>query len=176
MIVIILEFSLDLKPNLKLINIMEEHSEIEEFELQLNESAKGFLRETAKWAYFLSILGYVGIGFIVLVAIFAGTIFATLGTMMPGGMGGLGSAFGIIMTVMYLLLAALYFFPVYYLNKFASNAKIALRDNDSKSLASSFEYLKSHYKFIGIMSLIVLSLYALILVFVAIGSMVAGLR
>ena len=95
---------------------------------------------------------------------------------MPEGMGGLGSAFGIIMTVMYLLVAALYFFPVYYLNKFASNAKIALSDNDSKSLASSFEYLKSHYKFIGIMSLIILSFYALIIVFIAIGSMAAGLR
>ena len=150
---------------------MEEYSEIEEFELQLNESAKGFLRETAKWAYFLSILGYIGIGFIVLIAIFAGSIFATVGTMMPGGMGGLGSSFGIIMTVMYLLIAALYFFPVYYLNKFASNAKIALRDNDSKSLASSFEYLKSHYKFIGIMMVALLCLYGLIIVFAIIGAL-----
>jgi len=47
---------------------MEEYSEIEaieEFELQLNESAKGFLKEATKWAYFLSILGYIGIAFIV---------------------------------------------------------------------------------------------------------------
>ena len=119
----------------------------------------------------MSILGYIGIGFIVLIAIFAGSIFATVGTMMPGGMGGLGSAFGIIMTVMYLLIAALYFFPVYYLNKFASNAKIALRDNDSKSLASSFEYLKSHYKFIGIMMVALLCLYGLIIVFAIIGAL-----
>ena len=60
---------------------MEEYSEIEEFELQLNESAKGFLKEAAKWAYFLSILGYVGIGFIVLAAIFAGALFAFIGNL-----------------------------------------------------------------------------------------------
>jgi hypothetical protein len=48
---------------------MEEYSEIEEFELQLNEICKRVLRETAKWAYFLSILGYIGIGFIVFYSI-----------------------------------------------------------------------------------------------------------
>ena len=55
---------------------MEAHSVIENFEMRLNKSAKDFLKETAKWAYFLSILGYIGIGIIVLVALFAGTLFS----------------------------------------------------------------------------------------------------
>ncbi len=121
---------------------MEENSALENIELQLNESSKGFLKEIAKWAYFLSILGYIGIGFIVFAAIFAGTIFGTVGGIMPGEIAGkMGAAFGIIISIIYLLIAALYFFPVYYLNQFASNAKNALRDNDSDSLAISFEYL-----------------------------------
>lgn len=155
---------------------MEEYSEIEEFELQLNESAKGFLRETAKWAYFLSILGYVGIGLIVLIAVFVGAIFTTIGSMMPAEMNNFGAMGGSFLSAIYLIMAALYFFPVFYLNKFASNAKIALRDNDSKSLTASFEYLKSHYKYIGIMSLIILCLYALIIVFVVIAAITVGLR
>lgn len=154
---------------------MEEYSEIEEFELQLNESAKEFLRETAKWAYFLSILGYIGIGFIVLIAIFAGAFFAFIGNL-SREMNNFGAMGGSFISSLYLLIAVFYFFPVYYLNKFASNAKIALRDNDSKSLAASFEYLKSHYKFIGIVSLIILCLYALIIVFVAIAAVTVGLR
>lgn len=44
---------------------MDEQSVIGNFEMKLNESAKDFLKETAKWAYFLSIIGYIGIGFIV---------------------------------------------------------------------------------------------------------------
>jgi hypothetical protein len=72
-----------------------------------------------------------------------------MGKMNPA-MSSMGSSFGIIMAVVYLLLAALYF-PVYYLNKFASNAKIACATNDSDKLTVSFQYLKSHYKFIGIM-------------------------
>ena len=157
---------------------MEEYSEIEsieEFELQLNESAKGFLKEATKWAYFLSILGYIGIAFIVLAAVFAGALFAFIGNL-SREMNNFGAMGGSFVSAFYLMIATFYFFPVYYLNKFASNAKIALRDNDSKSLAASFEYLKSHYKFIGIMALIILCLYALIMVFVVIAAITVGLR
>lgn len=142
---------------------MEETSVFEKFELQLDHAAKDFLKETAKWAYFLSILGYVGIGFLLIVAVFAGTLFSTLGGAFGGGIG--GGSFGFIMGFAYFAMAAIYFFPVYYLNKFASNAKRAFRENDSEALTTSFQYLKSHYKFIGIFVLILLSLYGLILVF-----------
>lgn len=150
---------------------MEETVTTENFDLKLNESSKEFLQEIAKWAYFLSIMGYIGIGLIVIVAIFAASIFATIGAMTLG-MGSLGSSIGIIMTVFYLLLGALYFFPVYYLNKFASNAKNALRENDTETLSTSLEYLKSHYKFIGIMMLIMMCLYGLIIVFAIIGALI----
>ena len=157
---------------------MEEYSEIEaieEFELQLNESAKGFLKEASKWAYFLSILGYIGIALIVLAAVFAGALFAFIGNL-SREMNNFGAMGGSFISAFYLMIAAFYFFPVYYLNKFASNAKIALRDNDSKSLAASFDYLKSHYKFMGIVALIILSLYALIMVFVVIAAVTVGFR
>lgn len=146
---------------------MEENAALENFDLKLNETAKGFLQETAKWAYFLSILGYIGIGFIVVAAVFAGTIFAAMGKMgggMDGGMGSMGSLGGTFITILYLVIAVLYFFPVYYLNKFASNMKAAFRDNDTESLTNSFEYLKSHYKFIGILTLVIFAVYALIFV------------
>ena len=141
---------------------MEENFNSENFEIQLTESAKGFLKETAKWAYFLSILGYVGIGIIVMFAIFAGTIFASISSMSQ--IGNFGSSMGTFISIIYLLMAALYFFPIYYLNKFASNAKIALRDNDTASLTTSFEYLKSHYKFIGVLTVVIFCLYGLMIV------------
>jgi hypothetical protein len=50
------------------------------------------------------------------------------------------------------------------LNKFAANLKLAFKSNDSAALASSFEYLKSHYKFIGIMAIVTLSFYALFII------------
>ncbi|TDD97388.1 hypothetical protein [Flavobacterium cellulosilyticum] len=146
-----------------------EESLIDNFELQLNESAKGFLKETAKWAYFLSILGFIGVGLMVVLAVFAGTIFGVIGHMMPG-MGMFGSGIGIVISIFYLLIAALYFFPVYYLYKFASNAKKAFLNIDSELLSTSFKYLKSHYKFIGIMMISIMCLYGLIIVFAVIAA------
>jgi hypothetical protein len=90
---------------------------------------------------------------------------------MNPAMGAMGSSFGIVMAFVYFLIAVLYFFPVYYLNKFASNAKRAFKNNDSETLTTSLEYLKSHYKYIGIMTLVVFSLYLLMFV----GMIVAGM-
>lgn len=155
---------------------MEENTAFENFDLTLNETARGFLKETAKWAHFLSILGYIGIGIIVIFAVFAGSIFSSLGELqeVENGMGAFGAMGGTVITVLYLAIAALYFLPIYYLNKFASNMKIALRDNNIDLLTNSFQYLKSHYKFIGIMMVVVFALYALIIVF-SIIAVVAGL-
>lgn len=152
---------------------MEETSVFEKFELQLDESAKDFLKETAKWAYFLSIIGFIGIGLLVLIAIFAGTFFSLMSNTVPG-MAAAGGSFGFMFSIIYLIMALLYFFPVYFLNKFASNAKKAFRDNDSEALTNSFQYLKSHYKFIGILTVILLVLYGVILIFAVIVGLIAG--
>lgn len=147
---------------------MEETSVFEKFELQLDQTAKDFLKETAKWAYFLSIVGFVGIGLMLIIAVFAGTIFASMGSAMGGAF---GSSFGAAMGFVYVFIAAIYFFPVFYLFKFSVNAKKAFRENDSEALSSSLGYLKSHYKFIGIFMAAILALYALIFVFGIIGAL-----
>lgn len=149
---------------------MEETSVFEKFELHLDQSAKDFLKETAKWAYFLSILGFVGVGLFVVIAIFAGAIFSALGNTMPGT-GALAGSFGVMMSLMYLVLAAIYFFPVFYLFKFSSNAKKAFKENDSEALTSSFGYLKSHYKFVGILMISMLVLYGLFFVLAMFGAL-----
>ena len=136
-------------------------------EIKVNETAQEFLRESAKWSMFLAIMGFIGIGFMVLAGIFMGTIMSKLpmanampsGTstnpfaMMPGLMAGL-----------YIVIAVIYFFPIYYLYKYAKNTKVALQTADSDLLTEGLGYLKSHHKFLGIMMIILLSLYLLIFV------------
>lgn len=151
---------------------MEENSVFEKFELQLDPTAKDFLKEATKWAYFLGIVGFVGIAFILIFAIFASAIFSTLGNTVPG-MALYGGSFGAIISVMYFAIAALYFFPVYYLFKFGSNGKKAFKEDDSQALTDSFGYLKSHYKFIGILMIAVLALYAVFFLLAILGGLFA---
>ena len=72
--------------------------------------------------------------------------------------------------ITYLVMALLYFMPVLYLFKFSRKMKLALANKNDDILADAFENLKSHYKFIGVLTIIMISLYVLIIGF----SLVAG--
>lgn len=128
-------------------------------QLTLNTSAKSFLKETAKWAFFLSIIGFIGIAFLVVLALFSGVIFSAIpqAQQVPFDL-------GIAMTIVYLLFAVLYFFPVYYLMQFSNKMKKALATKDDEILADAFQVLKSHYKFIGVFTIITMSLYVMVIV------------
>jgi uncharacterized protein involved in cysteine biosynthesis len=161
---------------------MENNSAFDSFELQITTVAQGFLRETAKWAKFLSILGFIFIGLYVLVAF---SMFAMGGAMasedMSGmeGMGGMGSIMamgGTALGIIYLLVALLYFFPVMYLYKFASNTKEALNSNSTDRLTTALENLKSHYKFMGILMVVALVfvVVAFIIAIIGVGAAAAS--
>jgi len=154
---------------------MEEITTSGNSSLQLTAESQSFLKETAKWAYFLSIVGFVGIGMLILLSVFMGTIFSKLGVfnsgMSPAPTMGVG-----FITFLYLIMAVLYFFPVYYLFQFSSKAKAAFSRNDNEALTTSLEYLKSHYKFMGILAIIILSIYGVIFLFSIIGIAFASFR
>lgn len=143
---------------------MEEITTSGNSNLHLTEESKSYLKETAKWAYFLAIVGFIGIGILVLVALFFGTIFAKLNSF-GGNSSPMPMMAGSFITVIYLILAVLYFFPVYYLFQFASKAKAAFSRNDNETLTTSLEFLKSHYKFMGIMAIVMFSFYGVVLLF-----------
>jgi len=126
--------------------------------LTINQGINAYLIETAKWGKFLAIMGYIGMGLLVLAGLFVMVGFSAFSefTKMPFPMG----AFGLI----YILIAVLYYFPVSYLHKFSDQAKQAVTMNDQGMLNSGFANLKSLFKFMGIFTIVVISLYALILV------------
>jgi small-conductance mechanosensitive channel len=153
---------------------MEEIEITEETKMYLTENSKSFLKETAKWAYFLSIMGFILIALLVLLALLMGTLFAKL-VDLGGGVAALGARSGGLIMTIYLLFAVIYFFPVYYLYQFASKIKAALTTDNNEQLNTSFEYLKSHYKFLGIFTLVVTIIYALILVLGIIGGIMSAM-
>ncbi len=124
----------------------------------INDEMKSYLSEIAKWAKFLSIVGFIIIGFIVVAALAVLAVGSSFGSFMYG----IGSG---VIAFIYLLFAALYFFPVYYLYQSSQSIKKGLRDEDEVMLTTGFSNLKSHFKFIGILTIIVISLYALIFIF-----------
>lgn len=119
----------------------------------VNKEIKEYLFETSRWAKFLSILGFIGIGIMLLIAMFLLSIYShTLGQTEWISIG------------IYVTLAIAYFFPINYLFKFSKGIQESLNSNDQNSFAESFRDLKSHYKLVGIFTIIIVSIYLLLII------------
>jgi uncharacterized membrane protein len=132
------------------------------FELQIDQQSISYLSETARWAKFLSIVGFVMCGIMIIVAIFAGTIMATFSRF--GNNDALGTSMGysgVLISGVYIVLALLCFFPYLFLFNFSVKMQSALRNNDQTNLNISFSNLKSCFKFVGILTIVILSFYLL---------------
>jgi hypothetical protein len=141
---------------------MEENANSSLFELQIDNQSSGYLSETAKWTRFLSILGFIFCGLILLIAIFFGSFissaFSKYGNAATSGVGSL-------FVIIYVVVALIYFFPCLYLFNFSGKMQIALRNNDQAQLNLAFKNLKSCFKFLGILTIVILGFYFLILIF-----------
>ena len=138
----------------------------------LSSNSINYLTEIAKWAKFLSIVGFVGLGLMFIGSIWGLTMGSSFNSQLSRG--GFGGGFNLTaMSFIYLLMAALYFFPIYYLYNFAVKMGESMKSASSMSMESAFENLKSHYKFMGIFTIVILSIYALIFVFGIFAAMVS---
>lgn len=141
---------------------MEKNENLLAAELQIDSVAYSYLSEAAKWGKFLSILGFIFTGFFVIIALFAGTL---LNRATAYGGGGGAIIGGSVLTIIYLIAAAINLFISLFLYRFSVKMKVALYSNDQGLLNNSFLNLKNLYKMIGIIAIIYLSLIAIILVF-----------
>jgi hypothetical protein len=126
-------------------------------ELKISSTAVVFLKEIANWCKFLSVLGFVGIGLMLL-----GSFFLNLAYRSLPEIASLPASVGTAMTIFYIVVVIIYILPVYYLFQFSVKMKKALLLKNDAVLTRAFEMLKSHYKFIGVFTIILLSVYALL--------------
>jgi len=126
--------------------------------LVIDESNKAFLIESSKWGKFLAIVGYVFMGLLALMGLFfmiGMSVMKSL-TDIPFNPG----FFGII----YIIIAIIYYFPVTYLYNFSNKIKQGIMNLNQQAMTDGFGNLKSMFKFMGILTIVMLSIYALVLV------------
>lgn len=129
--------------------------------LEIDMTNGAYLGETARWAKFLSIVGFVLCGIIILFGLFASTFFSTIMADNPAmQMRGMGT----MLTILYIVLGVIYFFPCLYLFRFADRMKLALRVRDQTMLNDSFRSMKSCFRFMGIVIIVFLAFYAVAIV------------
>ncbi len=138
--------------------------------LHLDYANRTNLSEAAKWAKFLAILGFIMCGILFIMAFFIGSILTAIsGIGNLSGMGELegspGPSFfqGATLTIFYILIALLYVLPCLFLYRFADKMQTAIKTEDPTALNLSFQNLKSLFKFMGILTIVVLSFYFLVI-------------
>jgi Na+/H+ antiporter NhaC len=150
---------------------MEQSGNTDLFDLHLDQSSINYLSEAARWSRFLSIIGFIYCGLLVLCGLFIGTIMSTLAPAMgnESAFAAMGSVF---MGFFIFSMALLLFFPAYYLYNFSTKLRRAVQHNDQPVLTESLKNLKSFFKFYGILVIVLLSFYILIFIAGIIGALV----
>lgn len=156
---------------------MEQNQSISLFGLSIDPNSKAHLTEAARWARFLAIVGFVMCALIVVAGIFFGSFFSILtrsSRYNTGFESGMASGIGTMMLVIYIIMAAIMFFPYLFLFRFANHMKSALASNDQNTLNTSFQNLKIMFRYLGIITIILLSFYAIVLLIALIGVGASG--
>ena len=120
------------------------------------------LRQPKPWVRFLSILGFIMSALMVV----GGALLGLLGVVS-------GRADFLLLVIIYPLCGLLYFIPCVFLHRYASRISDFLSSGQPGDLEDALEAQKSFWKFMGVLSLVVLCCYAVIF---AIAIVVAALR
>lgn len=144
----------EIKPDTDIQDTAEE-SEI----LIITEDIRSYVYETAKWAKFLSIIGFIGTAFMVMFSFSAGAFIAQTNGIL-GAANNPYAALGTgMLTVLCLFVALLYFYPSLLLFKYASSAKQAVLFADQPALSTAMSKMKSFFKFWGILTIVIMAFY-----------------
>lgn len=144
-------------------------TEVETPQLVVTEEMRSHFYEMAKWAKFLGIVGFVMTGLIVMSAF---TMGATLSALSDNPLTANNPLLGLgggAVTVIFILYAFIIFYPSLLLYQYSSNAKTGVLYGEQTALTTAIGKIKSLFKFWGILTIIIIAIYALIFMAAVIG-------
>lgn len=142
---------------------------LETRKIEIEHETLKHLNTTRKWAMFLAIIGFIFLGLVLIIGIIAGTFMTAFNT----GEKDLGIPDS-LMFIPIILLVVLYFFPVLFLFRFSKHTSHAIQNLDKQALHKGLKYLKLYFAYIGILIILVLSVYIVVLIMA--GSSMAFLK
>ncbi|GET29752.1 DUF5362 family protein [Prolixibacter sp. SD074] len=141
---------------------------IENKGITLSDDALRQISQIAKWAQFLAIIGFVVAALIVVAGLFMGS-FMSIFKEMSGNIQMPHMPF-MALSVVYIILGGIYFIPSWFLYKFSTETRKALLGNDEEILTEALSNLRRTFKFLGIMTIVIIGLYVLVIIAVMIGA------
>lgn len=116
-------------------------------ELKITNHMIDSMRSTRPWAMFLSIVGFISVGFMVL----AGMIMMVVGSVVTQKLDGFPA---VLLGIVYIIMSFFYLVPSIYLFKYASAIGHFLDSMTEAAMESALSYQKSLWRFVGIVVII----------------------
>jgi hypothetical protein len=134
------------------------HTTSEENRMELGPEALNHLNATRKWTMFLSVLGFIFLGLLIVAGIATNTFLSAFKTEEVNL--GIPESF---LLILFIVISVIYFFPVFYLFRFSRSARDAVQNRDIKKMEKALKNLRIYFTYIGVMAIIVISIYLLAL-------------
>ncbi len=130
---------------------------------QLTSESIAFLVKAAKWGKFMAILGFIVTGLLLVSGMLMSFVLNTVqDEMIP-----LNTPFPpFVLSVFYILIAGIYIIPVIFLNSFCNNVIKGVNFSSTEYLTKSLKNLKNLFVFIGVSTVVVLTIYLIVLIII----------
>jgi len=138
----------------------------QEVKLVVTEEMRSYIYEISKWARFLSIIGFILSAFLIIGSFGIGAAL-TANPSMVAQLGPLAGAGAVGVTIVYLVLALMYFYPSLLLFRFSNKGKQGVLYGDQESLDDAMMNMKSLFKFWGIFTIVIMICYFLFMLLYA---------
>lgn len=132
----------------------------EDRKIEMGPETLNHLNSIRKWTMFLSVLGFIILGLIIFAGL-ATSLFLTTFKTQEANLG-IPESF---MILIFMVVGAIYFFPVFFLFRFSRNTRDAIQNLDQQKLEKGFRNLRIYFTYIGILVVVVLSIYVVALLF-----------
>ena len=138
---------------------MDSNTNLLNEDIQVDSIAAMHLKETAMWAKLMAIVGLVISILIGIFSFFAGAMIESLSAGLPAPTGST-----MMVTVLYLIFAAIYFFLSLFMLRFASKMKEALLNVSQESFNVALLNQKLAYRIMGVITVLYILLLVLMMV------------
>lgn len=130
--------------------------------MEISEHTRGLFLGMARWAKFLAIIGFISVGLIAIVG-FGVMFIPSDAAEMAAERNMIFSAGSVVAGLILLVFAVVYFFPAFFLLRFASRVKQGLMNTDQTTFENSIASLKNMFTYMGILVIVMLSLYGIVI-------------
>ena len=127
--------------------------------IEIEQDTLRHLDATRKWTMFFAVIGFIFLGLLLIGGIAAGAFLSVF----RSGQLDTGLPQWILIPV-FIVIAAIYFFPVLFLFRFSTNMRNAVQTLQKDDLHKAFKNLRAYFAYLGVLVIIGLIFYVVALI------------